>query len=117
MREPSNTGLLRVSVSGRSSGLRARRTDVDHSKQQNNGQWKTTNLHEVSRPCFRGSKRPFTIQSNARFDAMTLLVEPKTMSIDEFVALPDSAGFELVDGVLTERKTMGALSDLVAMLI
>lgn len=45
---------------------------------------------------------------------MTLLAEPKRMSIDEFVALPDSAGFELVEGRLIERKKMGALSDYVA---
>ena len=44
---------------------------------------------------------------------MTVLAGPipRLMSIDEFLALPDSVGFELVDGVLTERKTMGALSD------
>ena len=50
---------------------------------------------------------------------MTALAEPqrKLMSIDEFMALPDSIGFELIEGVLTERKMMGALSDLVAMLI
>jgi Uma2 family endonuclease len=36
------------------------------------------------------------------------------MSIDEFMAMPDSVGYELVEGVLTERKLMGALSDYVA---
>lgn len=43
---------------------------------------------------------------------MTLLVEPvpKLMSIREFMALPDSVGYELVEGVLTEKKLMGALS-------
>src|SRR5688500_16555214 len=51
---------------------------------------------------------------------MTALVEAQTtpqptlMSIDEFMALPDSIGYELVEGVLTERKPMGALSDYVA---
>lgn len=48
---------------------------------------------------------------------MTLLVEsgPKLMTIDEFMALPESVGYELIEGVLTERKPMGALSDYVAM--
>lgn len=43
---------------------------------------------------------------------MTLLAEPKAklLSFDEFLALPDARGYELVDGVLTERKPMGALS-------
>ena len=47
---------------------------------------------------------------------MTLLAEPtpKLMTIDEFMALPDSVGYELVDGVLVERKPMRALSDYVA---
>lgn len=47
---------------------------------------------------------------------MTVLAEPRSqlMSIDEFMALPDSSGYELVEGVLTERKPMGALSDYVA---
>ena len=47
---------------------------------------------------------------------MTLLAEPppKLISIDEFLALPDSIGYELIEGVLTERKLMGALSDHVA---
>lgn len=45
---------------------------------------------------------------------MTLAVEPKLMNIDEFLAMPDSVGYELIDGVLTERKLMGALSDHVA---
>jgi Uma2 family endonuclease len=47
----------------------------------------------------------------------TVLAEPKPklMSIDEFMALPDSVGYELVEGVLTERKAMGALADYVAM--
>jgi Uma2 family endonuclease len=51
---------------------------------------------------------------------MTVLVEPtpaaapKRMSIDEFMALQDSTGYELIDGVLTERKPMGALSDYIA---
>ncbi len=39
---------------------------------------------------------------------------PKPWTIDEFMAMPDSVGFELVDGGLTERKSMGALSDYVA---
>lgn len=48
---------------------------------------------------------------------MTVLAEPKPkpMSIEEFMALPDSVGFELVEGVLAERKAMGALADYVAM--
>ncbi len=47
---------------------------------------------------------------------MTLLAEstPKRITIDEFMALPDSDRYELVEGVLTERKLMGALSDYVA---
>jgi Uma2 family endonuclease len=52
---------------------------------------------------------------------MTVLAEPrpteprpKLLSIDEFMAMPDSVGFELVEGVLTERKLMGALADHVA---
>lgn len=45
---------------------------------------------------------------------MTLAVEPKLMTIDEFLAMPDSVGYELIDGILTERKLMGALSDHVA---
>jgi Uma2 family endonuclease len=49
---------------------------------------------------------------------MTVLAEPKPkpklMSIDEFMAMPDSVGHELVEGVLTERKLMGALSNWVA---
>ncbi|MGH7213430.1 MAG: Uma2 family endonuclease [Tepidisphaeraceae bacterium] len=51
---------------------------------------------------------------------MTVLAVPvpvssiRRMSIDEFMALPDAVGYELVDGVLTERKLMGALSDHVA---
>lgn len=50
---------------------------------------------------------------------MTALAEPRTklLTIDEFMALPDSIGHELVDGELTERKFMGALSDCVAVLI
>jgi Uma2 family endonuclease len=40
--------------------------------------------------------------------------KPKLMSIDEFMAMPDSKGFELVEGVLTERKLTGALADHVA---
>jgi Uma2 family endonuclease len=47
---------------------------------------------------------------------MTLaaLPEPKLMSIEQFLALPESNGYELVEGRLVERKTMGALSDYVA---
>jgi Uma2 family endonuclease len=47
---------------------------------------------------------------------MTLLAEapPRVLSVEEFVALPDSIGYELIEGVLTERKPMGALSDYVA---
>ncbi len=48
---------------------------------------------------------------------MTLAVDPKLMTMDEFLAMPDSAGYELIEGVLTERKLMGALSDHVASLI
>src|SRR5687768_16941252 len=46
---------------------------------------------------------------------MTVAAEPKLLTIDEFMALPDSIGFELIEGVLKERKPMGALSDFVAM--
>lgn len=45
---------------------------------------------------------------------MTLLAEPKAVSIDEFMSMPDSARYELVEGRLIERKQMGALSDYVA---
>ena len=51
---------------------------------------------------------------------MTVLAEPapkqqpRLMTIDEFMAMPDSVGYELVGGVLTERKLMGALSNWVA---
>jgi Uma2 family endonuclease len=50
---------------------------------------------------------------------MTLLatdeLKSKTMTIEEFMALPDDgSGYELIEGVLTERKEMGALSDAVA---
>jgi Uma2 family endonuclease len=50
---------------------------------------------------------------------MTAVAEPrpKLISIDEFMVMPDSVGYELVEGVLTERKLMGALSDYIAMLI
>ncbi|HEV2294139.1 MAG TPA: Uma2 family endonuclease [Tepidisphaeraceae bacterium] len=53
---------------------------------------------------------------------MTLAVEPKLMTIDEFLAMPDSVGYELIEGVLVERPTagggpMGALSDHVAVKI
>jgi Uma2 family endonuclease len=55
--------------------------------------------------------------SSVQVYAMTLLEASQTLTIDEFVALPDSVRFELVDGVLVERKPMGALSDFVAMQI
>lgn len=47
---------------------------------------------------------------------MTVLAEPKPrlMSIDEFMAMPDSHGHELIEGVLTERILMGARADSVA---
>jgi Uma2 family endonuclease len=52
---------------------------------------------------------------------MTLLTEsppavavPKRMSMDEFMALPDSERYELLEGILTERKPMGVLSSYVA---
>ena len=45
---------------------------------------------------------------------MTLLAEPKLMSIDEFVALAETAGYELIEGFPTTRKPVGALSDYVA---
>jgi hypothetical protein len=47
--------------------------------------------------------------------SMTVATEPKLLTIDEFMTLPDSTGFELVEGVLTERKPMGGLADYVAM--
>src|SRR5688500_18256307 len=46
---------------------------------------------------------------------MTVAAEPKLLTIDEFMALPDSSGLELVEGVPTERKLMGGLGDYVAM--
>jgi Uma2 family endonuclease len=45
---------------------------------------------------------------------MTVAAEPKLLTIDEFMALPDSSGLELVEGVPTERKLMGGLADYVA---
>jgi Uma2 family endonuclease len=50
---------------------------------------------------------------------MTLLVEPgvNPLSVDEFLALPDGKGFELIDGVIMEKKPMGALSDGIAVQI
>ena len=46
---------------------------------------------------------------------MTVAAEAKLLTIDEFMALPDSIGLELVEGVPVERKLMGGLSDYVAM--
>src|SRR4051812_12045280 len=49
---------------------------------------------------------------------MTLMVEPKQklMTVEDLLAMPDGGTeFELIDGELTERKPMGALSDYVAM--
>ncbi len=40
---------------------------------------------------------------------MTLAVEPKLMTIDEFLAMPDSAGYELIEGVLTEKYRRGGV--------
>src|SRR2546426_1607214 len=49
---------------------------------------------------------------------MTVLADapskPKLMSIDEFMAMPDSDGYELVEGVLMERKLTGASASRVA---
>src|SRR4051812_40876177 len=45
---------------------------------------------------------------------MTLLAEPKLMSVDEFVASDEMRDYELIEGVPRERKAMGALSDYVA---
>lgn len=50
---------------------------------------------------------------------MTLAIEPKLMTIDEFLVMPDSAGYELIEGVLGEKHGAGgdpmeALSDYVA---
>lgn len=46
----------------------------------------------------------------------TLLAEPRTalLTFDEFITLPNVKDHELVEGVLTERKEMGVLSNLVA---
>jgi Uma2 family endonuclease len=46
---------------------------------------------------------------------MTIAAEPKLLTIDEFMAMPDSSGLELVEGVAVERKLMGGLADYVAM--
>jgi Uma2 family endonuclease len=48
---------------------------------------------------------------------MTLLDEPKskTLTIEQFLAHPDFKDYELIDGVLTGRRPMGALSDFIAM--
>ena len=46
---------------------------------------------------------------------MTVAAEPRLLTIDEFMALPDSTRLELVEGVPVERKLMGGLADYVAM--
>lgn len=40
----------------------------------------------------------------------TTAAEPqaKLLTIDEFMAMPDSRGYELIEGVLRERRDMGA---------
>ena len=39
---------------------------------------------------------------------MTVAEAKKSMTLDEFMALPDAREYELVDGQLVGRKTMGA---------
>ena len=50
---------------------------------------------------------------------MTLLAErvSKLMTVDEFLAAPDARDFELVNGVLTERKPMGAWAEYIGLQI
>jgi hypothetical protein len=45
---------------------------------------------------------------------MTVAAEPKLFTIDDFMALPDSIGLELVEGVPVERKLTGGLSGYLA---
>lgn len=52
---------------------------------------------------------------------MTILAEPtpvaaprQRMTMDEFMALPDAERYELLEGILIERKPMGVLSSYVA---
>jgi Uma2 family endonuclease len=40
--------------------------------------------------------------------AMLPLAPPARLTVDDFLALPDNKGFELIDGVLVERNRMGA---------
>lgn len=45
---------------------------------------------------------------------MTLLTDRTHLTADEFLLLPDAREFELVDGRLVERRTMGVYANLVA---
>src|SRR4051812_39280838 len=45
---------------------------------------------------------------------MTLAVDQPTVTFEQFLALPDSGDYELVDGRLVERKTMGVFASFVA---
>ena len=45
---------------------------------------------------------------------MTLAVDQPTITFEQFLALPDSGDYELVDGRLVERKTMGVFASFVA---
>ncbi len=48
---------------------------------------------------------------------MTALPVKRHFTAEEFLALPDAEGYELVDGTLVERKTMGAPESRVAVRI
>lgn len=45
---------------------------------------------------------------------MTLVVDQSTTTFDQFLALPDSGDYELVEGRLVERKQMGVYASFVA---
>lgn len=45
---------------------------------------------------------------------MTVAVSKSRLTPDQFVALPDSRNYELIDGILVERKFMGAYASYIA---
>jgi Uma2 family endonuclease len=45
---------------------------------------------------------------------MTTTADQKLITIEEFMAMPDTDGYELIDGQLVEKKSMGAESSYVA---
>jgi Uma2 family endonuclease len=48
---------------------------------------------------------------------MTVATDSVRLTMDQFLSLPDGVRSELVGGVLTEKKTMGALADHIAIQI